>query len=86
MRNLNLSAIYHMPWLEYRHAMPDGRIVIRVRTARGDFDQVVLKTANHYNLSDPFSDGGLYPMTLQFRTEMFDYYEAIFSVRDPRLK
>ncbi|HPJ02346.1 MAG TPA: glycoside hydrolase family 13 protein [Candidatus Limiplasma sp.] len=86
MRNLNLGAIYHMPWLEYRHAMPDGRIVIRVRTARGDFDQVVLKTANHYNLSDPFSDGGLYPMTLQFRTEMFDYYEAIFSVRDPRLK
>ena len=86
MRNLNLSAIYHMPWLEYRHAMPDGRIVIRVRTARGDFDRVVLKTANHYNLSDPFGAGAMIDMTLQFRTKMFDFYEAVFPVRDPRLK
>jgi cyclomaltodextrinase / maltogenic alpha-amylase / neopullulanase len=86
MRQLNLSAIYHMPWLEYRHAAPDGRIVIRVRTARGDFDRVVLKTANHNTLSDPFGAGGLYEMALQYRDELFDYYEAIFSVRDPRLK
>jgi len=86
MMSLNLAAIHHIPWLEYRHAMPDGRIVIRVRTARGDFNKVVLKTANHYNLSDPFGAGGLYDMTLQFRTELFDYYEAIFTVRDPRLK
>jgi cyclomaltodextrinase / maltogenic alpha-amylase / neopullulanase len=86
MKNLTLSAIYHMPWLEYRHATPDGRIVIRVRTARGDFHKVALKTADHYNLSDPFGAGALYEMTLQFRTEMFDYYEAIFDVRDPRLK
>ncbi|MBE0601292.1 MAG: alpha amylase N-terminal ig-like domain-containing protein, partial [Firmicutes bacterium] len=86
MRNLTVSAIYHMPWLEYRHATPDGRIVIRVRTARGDFDRVVLKTANHYNLSDPFGAGSLYEMHVQFRTKMFDYYEVIFSVRDPRLK
>ncbi|MBN1777915.1 MAG: glycoside hydrolase family 13 protein [Clostridiales bacterium] len=86
MRNLNFGAIYHMPWLEYRHAMPDGRIVIRVRTARDDFNKVVLKTANHYNLSDPFGAGGLFDMTLQFRTELFDYYESILSVRDPRMK
>ncbi len=86
MRSLNLSAIYHMPWMEYRHAMPDGRIVIRVRTARSDFDKVVLKTANHYHLSDPFADGQQYVMQVQFRTELFDYYEVIFAVRDPRLK
>ena len=86
MKQLTLSAIYHMPWLEYRHAMPDGRIVVRVRTARGDFDRVVLKTANHYDLSDPFGAGGLYDMTVQYRNELFDYYEAIFEVRDPRLK
>jgi cyclomaltodextrinase / maltogenic alpha-amylase / neopullulanase len=86
MRQINLSAIYHMPWLEYRHAMPDGRVVIRVRTARGDFNRVVLKTANHYNLSDPFGAGGLYEMTAAYRTGMFDYYEAIFAVRDPRFK
>lgn len=86
MKNLNLAAIHHMPWLEYRHAMPDGRVVIRVRTARGDFDRVVLKTANHYDLSDPFGAGALYEMAPQFRTKMFDYYEAVFEVRDPRLK
>ena len=86
MRQLNLSAIYHMPWLEYRHATPEGNVVIRVRTARGDFDRVVLKTANQYNLSDPFGAGSQYEMTVQFRNEQFDYYEAVFSVRDPRLK
>ena len=86
MRQLNLSAIYHMPWLEYRHAAPDGRIVIRVRTARGDFDRVVLKTANQYDLSDPFGGGCLYEMARQFRDEQFDYYEAIFFLRDPRMK
>ncbi len=86
MKQLTLSAIYHMPWLEYRHAMPDGRIVIRLRTARGDFDQVILKTANAYDLSDPFGSGGRYGMAVQFRNELFDYYEAIFTVRDPRLK
>ena len=86
MKNLTLSAIYHMPWMEYRHVMPDGRIVIRVRTARDDFNRVVLKTANHYDLSDPFGAGGFYDMQLQFRTEMFDYYEAIFALKDPRMK
>ena len=86
MKTINLAAIHHMPWLEYRHATPDGRIVIRVRTARGDFDRVVLKTANHYDLSDPFGAGELIDMRVQFRTELFDYYEAVFSVRDPRLK
>ncbi len=86
MRQLNLSAIYHMPWLEYRHATPEGNVVIRVRTARGDFDRVVLKTANQYNLSDPFGAGSQYEMAVQFRNEQFDYYEAAFAVRDPRLK
>ncbi len=86
MKELTVSAIYHMPWLEYRHAMPDGRIVIRLRTARGDFERVVLKTANQYSISDPFGSGGQYEMTVAYRDTMFDYYEAIFEVRDPRLK
>ena len=86
MKQLNLSAIYHMPWLEYRHATPDHQIVIRIRTARGDFNKVVLKTANAYDLSDPFGAGGWYEMAVQFRNDLFDYYEAVLSVRDPRLK
>ena len=45
-----------------------------------------MKTAIHYNLSDPFGAGGLYDMGVAFRNELFDYYEVIFTVRDPRLK
>ncbi|HPF88702.1 MAG TPA: glycoside hydrolase family 13 protein [Candidatus Limiplasma sp.] len=86
MKQINPNAIYHMPWLEYRHAMPDGRIVIRLRTARGDFNRVVLKTANPYDLSDPFGAGDLYDMTVAYRDSMYDYYEAIFAVKDPRIK
>ena len=39
MKQINLGAIYHMPWLEYRHAAPDGRIVIPRTHSAGRFQQ-----------------------------------------------
>ena len=24
MRNIHFGSVYHMPWLEYRYALPDG--------------------------------------------------------------
>ena len=29
MRTIQFGSIYHMPWLEYRHALPDGRVALR---------------------------------------------------------
>lgn len=86
MKQLTLSAIYHMPWLEYRHMTPDGRIVLRLRTGRGEFDHVAVRIANQYNFPDPYASGQTLPMAVAYRDELFDYYEAAFPLRDPRLK
>ena len=46
MREIHWNAVHHLPWLEYRHTLPDGRICIRLQTGRGDFDQVTLQTVS----------------------------------------
>ena len=86
MKQLSLGSILHMPWLEYRHATPDGDIVLRLRTGRGEFERVVARTANPYNFPDPFGCGGEYEMSVAFRDDLFDFYEVSFHLKDPRLK
>lgn len=86
MRQLTLSAIAHQPWLEYRHAMPDGKVCLRLRTGKGDFTNVLARVTNQYELPDPFRMAENYPMQIAFRDEFFDYYEVTFHPPDPRLK
>ena len=49
LKQLSLGSLYHMPWLEYRHATPDGRAVLRLRTGRDEFERVTALVANPYN-------------------------------------
>ena len=38
MSSINWAAVFHMPWLEYRHILPDGRICLiadRIREYKG---------------------------------------------------
>lgn len=86
MRNINFAAVYHMPWLEYRHTLPDGRVCLRVRTARGDFDSVSVRHTCGYFGADPFSKARTEEMHIQYHDEMFDYYECVFEPADPRVK
>ncbi|MEA4999492.1 MAG: glycoside hydrolase family 13 protein [Candidatus Limiplasma sp.] len=86
MKQLSLGSIYHMPWLEYRHATPDGDIVLRLRTGRGDFDRVAVRIANHYNFPDPFAQGQTLTMDVAFRDDLYDFYEIVFPLKDPRFK
>ncbi len=85
MRNINLAAIYHMPMLEYRHTLPDGRVCLRLRTARGDFDRAVaLATCNYW--PDAFERAVHLPMERAYRDGLYDYYQAVFRPEDPRVK
>ncbi|MDD2647499.1 MAG: glycoside hydrolase family 13 protein [Eubacteriales bacterium] len=86
MRNVNFAAIYHMPWLEYRHALTDGRVCLRIRTARGDFDRVSARHTCGYFGDDPFKKAQTEIMHLQYHDEMFDYYECVFEPMDARVK
>ena len=74
------------PWLEYRHATPDGNAVLRLRTGRGEFARVVARTANHYNFPDPFGCGQDFAMTVAYRDDLFDFYEVSFHLDDPRFR
>ena len=86
MRQLSLGSLYHMPWLEYRHATPDGRVVLRLRTGRGDFERVQVRAANPYDFPDPFAKSQTHAMAVAYRDDLFDFYEVVFTPQDPRFK
>ena len=86
MRNIDFGSIYHMPWLEYRHALPDGRVCLRLQTGRGQFSRVFARVTSNYALPDFFKTADQYPMELAFQDEWHDFYQVIFAPRDKRLK
>ncbi len=86
MKQLSLGSIYHMPWLEYRHATPEGEVVLRLRAGRGEFERVSVRAANPYNHPDPWAGAPEYDMAVAYRDDLFDFYEVRFHWDDPRLK
>jgi glycosidase len=85
MRSMNLGAIYHQPWLEYRHALPDGRVCIRIRTGRGDWDQAELWAAEMYGPGPSMKRAQKLPMERMWRDENHDWFECVFMPPDPRI-
>ena len=79
MRNIDFGSIYHMPWLEYRHALPDGRVCLRLQTGRGQFSRVFARVTSNYALPDFFKTADQYPMELAFQDEWHDFYQVIFA-------
>ncbi len=86
MKQISLGSVFHMPWLEYRHATPEGDVVLRLRTGRGDFKRAVARVANPYTFPNPFAGAQDYPMAVAFRDDLFDFYEVRFHWDDPRIK
>ncbi len=86
MRQVSLGSIFHEPWLEYRHALPDGRVCLRLRTGKGDFSAVKVRLTSNYALPDPFAVAINLPLTVAFQDEWFDYYQVVFHPQDPRIK
>lgn len=85
MRQLSLASIFHQPWLEYRHATPDGRVCLRLRTGRDDFTGVQARVTCQYILPDPFGAAVNHPMERAFQDEWYDYYEVVFAPEDLRI-
>ncbi len=86
MRSIQFGSIYHMPWLEYRHALPDGRVCLRLQTGRGEFTRVAARVTSNYALPDFFKTADEYEMRVAYRDEWHDFYETVFAPRDLRLK
>ena len=86
MRNINYASIYHMPWLEYRHALPDGRVCLRLQTGRDEFTRVRARVTSNYAGPDFFAAADEYEMHVAYRDEWHDWYECAFTPRDRRIK
>ena len=85
MRSVNLGAIYHQPWLEYRHALADGRVCVRIRTGRGDWEEVRLWASDMYGPGPSMARAQKLPMERIWRDENHDWFECIFLPSDPRI-
>ncbi len=85
MRSMNLAAIYHQPWLEYRHALPDGRVCIRIRTGREDWEEAQLWAAEMYGHGPSMTRAKKLPMERMWRDENHDWFECVFLPTDPRI-
>lgn len=81
---MNLAAVHHVNWLEYREALPDGRLRVRLRAASADAIQVTLLHTGIYN-PDRFAHRFLRsPMRPVADDGVHRWYEADYLPDDPR--
>lgn len=85
MKSLQIAAIHHIPWLEDRHTLSDGRVCIRLTTAANEFDAVTLRHAFHYAEGEPFAHATDIPMERMWRDENREVWQVVFAPRDPRI-
>lgn len=81
---MNYAALHHGGWLEYREALPDGRLRIRLRCAREDVRRVCLLHQGIYEeerFRRVFEET---PMTLAARDRLHDWFQADYLPKDPR--
>lgn len=86
MKNINLAAIYHDPFGEYRYTLSSGEIVLMIRVARDDWDSIYAVTFPNYESYFGNDDNLRVEMYKQASDFMYDYYQVIFSAPDPRVK
>ena len=82
---MNLAALFHQPFMEYREALPDGRVRIRLRSAREDNLAVTLLHVAIYKPARWEQRFSRSPMVKVSSTVLHDYYQADFIPDDPRL-
>lgn len=85
MSKPNLSAVFHMNWLEWRYVRADGSIVLRLKTAKSDFDKVYAMHAPIYQwpfLKHVRED----ELKLVYSDNLSDIYELSFMPSDRRYR
>lgn len=81
---MNLAAVHHVNWLEYREVLPDGRLRVRLRAASGDDLAVTLLHTGIYN-PDRFAHRfNRSPMRKVADDGVHSWYEADYLPDDPR--
>lgn len=85
MKGIQLAAIEHVPHSEFRHALSDGRVCIRLQTAAGEFDEAVVRYACNYGDGLPFERDRRQAMTRMWQDGAHDTWQAVFLPDDPRL-
>ena len=85
MRGIQFAAISHVPFGEYRHALSDGRVCIRLRTGKGEFDAVTLRSACNYGEGLPFSRDVRIDMERMWSDGVHDTWQAVYMPGDPRV-
>ena len=84
-RSFHPASVFHQPFGEYRHALPDGRVCIRIATGAGEVDEIALRCACNYGAGLPFERDERIPMERMWRDGARDVWQAVFLPRDPRL-
>lgn len=80
---MQIAAIDHLPWLEYRHTLSDGRVCIRLKTGAGEFDEVTLRYAATYGGS--FLKAEEIVMEHMWCDGVHEVFQAVFKPCDPRV-
>lgn len=86
MRNIHFGSVYHMPWLEYRYALPDGSVCLRLQTGRDEFTKVEARVTSNYDMPEFFLKAHVYPMQPVAQDEWHTWYQVTFMPHDRRLK
>lgn len=86
MKNVNLAAIYHDPFGEYRYTLDNGNIVLMIRVACNDWDSIYAVAFCNYGVYFGEDSNMRIAMQKQASDTMYDYYRVEFEAPDPRIK
>lgn len=79
---MKIEALCHIPKSNYAYAYTDQELHIRLRTAKGDMEQVSIIFSHKYDWQKRLKK---YPMTKILSDEYFDYYQYDIKNKDFRI-
>ena len=78
---MNFQAIQHIPVSNYAFPVSEKEFKVRLRVAKGDLDRARLVIGNKYL----WHTRKELPMEVAGSDGLFDYYECVYQVEDPRI-
>lgn len=78
---MNLQAIQHIPVSNYAFPVSEKEFKVRLRAAKGDLDRARLVIGNKYL----WHTRRELPMEVAGSDGLFDYYECVYQMEDPRI-
>ena len=85
MHSIQPMAVQHRPFMEDRYTRQDGTVVVRLHTARGDFDRALARVASNYEPGEFEKKARSWPMTRMWQSADEDLWQLELQPEDPRL-